>query len=194
DVLADTGTWDGSPIFITAGSPGSAPSLSGAWDFTAAYFEAVWKAVVVALLVAAAIDALIPRDRLTALLNRRTYAGQSALGGLCSLPSLMCTCCTAPVAVGLRQRGTALAAGLAYWLGNPVLNPAVLAFLFLVAPWELAAVRILVGAILVFGATALVARLFGSRVDSPQAATGPTPTQAADSEPQRIRDLPGRYL
>ena len=52
--------------------------------------------------------------------------------------------CTAPVAVSLRERGAATAASLAYWIGNPVLNPAVLVFLSLVAPWQFGLVRILI--------------------------------------------------
>jgi uncharacterized membrane protein YraQ (UPF0718 family) len=71
----------------------------------------------------------------------------------------MCTCCTAPIATALRRRGAPPAAALAYWLGNPVLNPAVLAFLALVGPWQWVTVRLAVGGALVFGAAPLVAKL-----------------------------------
>ena len=161
--LSRTHTWAGDPVFAAAGEPGAAPSWAGAWHFAVTYFQAVWKAAVVALLVAAAIDALVPRAWLLSVLNRRSRVGQSVAGGLTALPSLMCSCCTAPVAVGLRRRGAAVAASLAYWVGNPVLNPAVLVFLFLVAPWQFGVVRIVVGLLLVVGGTALVARLAGDR-------------------------------
>jgi uncharacterized protein len=72
---------------------------------------------------------------------------------------MMCTCCTAPVAVTLRRSGVSTAAVIAYWLGNPLLNPAVLAFLVLVAPWEWTVTRLVVGLLLVVGGSALVARL-----------------------------------
>jgi uncharacterized membrane protein YraQ (UPF0718 family) len=103
----------------------------------------------------------------------------------------MCSCCTAPVAVGLRRRGAAVAASLAYWVGNPVLNPAVLVFLFLVAPWQFGVVRIVVGLLLVVGGTALVARLAGGRTE-PEL---PAELRAdATSDPVRLGELPVRYL
>jgi uncharacterized membrane protein YraQ (UPF0718 family) len=186
--LRETHTWAGTPVFAAAGDT---PSWSGAWSFTTTYFQAVWKAALVALLVAAAIDALVPRAWLLSVLNRRSRVGQSVAGGLSALPSLMCSCCTAPVAVGLRRRGAAVAASLAYWVGNPVLNPAVLVFLFLVAPWQFGVVRIVVGLLLVVGGTALVARLVGDRAE-PEL---PAELRAgATSDPLRLGELPGRYL
>jgi uncharacterized membrane protein YraQ (UPF0718 family) len=75
----------------------------------------------------------------------------------------MCTCCTSPVAITLRRSGASRSTVLAYWVGNPVLNPAVIAFLALVGPWQWAATRVLVGCVLVFGVSALVARVAGGR-------------------------------
>jgi hypothetical protein len=54
--LLDSRTWQGSSIFSTTGTAGGAPSLHGAWSFWTAYFVAVWKAAVVALVVAAAME------------------------------------------------------------------------------------------------------------------------------------------
>lgn len=188
--LSRTHTWPSGSIFASSGAPGAAPSWSGAWRYSATYFEAVWRAALVAMLIAAAIDALVPRTWLVAVMNRRSHMGQSISGGLLALPSLMCTCCTAPVTVGLRRRGASVAASLAYWLGNPLLNPAVLVFLFLVAPWQFGVVRIVVGLLLVFGATALVARLTGRRTDGAL----PTAPQGEPAAALRLRDLPVRYL
>jgi len=55
------------------------------------------------------------------------------------------------------------AAALAYWLGNPLLNPAVLVFLLFVAPWQWTATRLVVGVLIVVGGSALVARLVEGR-------------------------------
>lgn len=184
--LGRTHTWPGGAIFAASGDPGTAPSWSGAWEFTTTYFQAVWRAALVAVLAAAAIDALVPRTWLLAVMNRRSRLGQAFAGGVASLPSLMCTCCTAPVVVGLRKRGAAVPASLAYWVGNPVLNPAVLVFLFLVGPWQFGVVRIVVGALLVFGVSALVGRLTDGRalpVEPP-----------AQPDPVRLREFPLRYL
>ncbi|GLY88278.1 permease [Actinoallomurus iriomotensis] len=184
--LGRTHTWPGGAIFASAGEPGAAPSWSGAWEFATTYFQAVWRAALVAVLAAAAIDALVPRTWLLTVMNRRSRLGQAFAGGVASLPSLTCTCCAAPVMVGLRARGAAVSASLAYWVGNPVLNPAVLVFLFLVAPWQFGVVRIVVGAALVFGVTAVVGRLTGGRELPVEPAARP--------DPVRLRELPLRYL
>lgn len=176
---SNTRTWSGTPIFQTSGAAGSAPTFRGAWDFTVSYLQSVWRAALVGLLVAAAIDGLVKPTWLLRMMNRRTRWGQALAGGLTSLPSMMCTCCTAPVTVGMRKRGVSTVATLAYWIGNPILNPAVLVFLFLVAPWQFAAVRLSVGALLVFGGTTLVARLAGRR--EPDGHPGlPVPTEESD--------------
>jgi hypothetical protein len=59
--------------------------------------------------------------------------------------------------------GVSTAAALAYWLGNPLLNPAVLVFLVFVAPWQWTATRLVVGVLIVVGGSALVARLVEGR-------------------------------
>lgn len=157
--LWSTHAWKGKDVLASAGHAGGSPSLSGAWDFTRTYGAAVWPALVAALVIAAAADAFVPRVWLLKLMGARGHSRGSLRGGLVALPCLMCTCCTAPIAATLRRRGVPASTALAYWIGNPVLNVAVLVFLALVAPWQWVAVRIVVGVVLVFGATALVARL-----------------------------------
>jgi len=88
-----------------------------------------------------------------------------------STPTMMCTCCTAPVAATLRRNGVRTAAVVAYWLGNPLLNPAVLAFLIVVAPWQWTVTRLVFGLLLVVGGATLVARLTGDRSCSDDTAT-----------------------
>lgn len=196
--LADTRTWPGGAIFSSAGDAGSAPTVSGAWEFWKTYFLAVWKAAVVALVVAAALESLVPRQWLVRLLARRTPLGQGTVAGLLALPSMMCTCCTAPVAVGLRRRGAPLGASLAYWLANPLLNPAVVVFLALTLPWEYAVVRVVVGALLVVGGTSLVA---GWLARADRATPAPTSDRAAalglsplDEAAVTLAELPGRFV
>ncbi|MEP9381652.1 permease [Nocardioides cheoyonin] len=189
--LAASRSWSGSALFLSAGQPGDLPSLAGAWDFTTDYFTAVWKAAVVALVVAAALDSLVPRQWTTRMLTRRTILGQSSVGALLSLPCMMCTCCTAPVAVGLRRRGAPLGATLAYWLGNPLLNPAVIVFLALVLPWQYAAVRVLLGALLVVGASAYVAGRLDGRSVAP---ADPDAVTVEGDAPVTWRALPVRFL
>lgn len=182
----DSRTWPGSDILAKAGTAGSSPSLHGAWTFTTAYVNAIWMAIVAALLIAAAIEALVPRRWLLRTLARRTRAGGSLAGALCALPSLMCTCCTAPVAATLRRNGVPASSALSYWLGNPVLNPAVLAFLALVAPWQWVTTRIAVGLLLVLVGMPLVAKLTGQPASTPRIDWEAAPAF-------RLRDAPRRY-
>ena len=111
-----------------------------------------------ALLIAAAVQSLVPRQWLVRVLAPRRFPPTLA-GGLCSLPSMMCSCCTAPVTASLRRSGVPTSSALAYWIGNPVLNPAVLVFLALLLPWQWVTTRLVVGGLLVFVLTAWVARL-----------------------------------
>lgn len=183
------------PIFGASGSPGAGPTLAGGWSFTVAYFEAVWKAVVVALVVAAGLESLVPRRWLVRVLTRRTRLGQGAVGGLASMPSMMCSCCTAPVAVGLRRRGVPVGAAMAYWIGNPLLNPAVLVFLALTLPWPYVTVRAVAGVVLVVVATAVVSawldRARGADGAADQVLAGGAGD--ADDDPVRWRDVPVRF-
>jgi hypothetical protein len=114
--LAVTHSRSGGTMFADSGKPGAAPTLSGAWHFTWTYFQEVWKGFLVALVIAAVFDALVPRNWLLTLMNRRTRLGQAAAGGAAALPSLMCTCCSSPLVVGLRKRGVNTTASLAYWV------------------------------------------------------------------------------
>ncbi|WP_007024228.1 hypothetical protein [Saccharomonospora iraqiensis] len=78
-----------------------------------------------------------------------------------------------------RRSGLAPGSAVSFWLGNPVLNPAVLVFLALVGPWQWPLTRLLVGVALVFGVGLLVARML------PGEAPGGTapPAVAADPRP-----------
>ncbi|QIR68832.1 permease [Kocuria sp. KD4] len=188
--LAETGVWDGKAIF---GAAGSTPSLQGAFDFTVVYLKAVWKAALVALLVAAALESLVPRRWLLRALSRRTSWGQGISGALLALPSMMCTCCTAPVAIGLRRSGAPAGATVAYWLANPLLNPAVLVFLGLTVPWPFVTTRVVVGIAVVLIAAVLVSRRFSTvEVETPEAL--PADPQTWGEMLSRFGRALGRYL
>ena len=71
----------------------------------------------------------------------------------------MCTCCAAPVVMGLRRRQASAGGALAFWLGNSVLNPATLVFIGFVLGWRWTALRLLLGVPMVFGLGWLANRL-----------------------------------
>jgi uncharacterized membrane protein YraQ (UPF0718 family) len=182
-VVDTTGAYPGKDVLAKAGAAGAAPSLSGALAFLEAYAVAVWPALVAALTMAAAIESLLPRHWLLALLGRDGALGRLS-GGVAALPSMMCTCCSAPIVRTLRRGGVPADTALAYWLGNPLLNPAVLAFLAIVLPWQWVVTRLLVGAVLVFGLTGLVARFAGAGARTmplPPEQTLPSPPEGGSS-------------
>ncbi|WP_156689315.1 permease [Mycobacterium sp. Marseille-P9652] len=149
--------WSASNILTTGGvRAGDRPTWHAATTFFHAYLSSIWPALVVALLISASAQALVPRTWFPRLFNRRRVLSSALAGAVASTPSMMCTCCTAPVAVTLRRNGVDRVAAVAYWLGNPLLNPAVLVFLVLVVPWQWTLTRVAVGLTAVIGAAAAV--------------------------------------
>ena len=64
--------------------------------------------------------------------------------------------------MGLRKCRASVGAALAYWLGNPILNPATMVFMGFVLGWQWTALRLVVGVILVFGMAYLANRFVGA--------------------------------
>lgn len=134
------------------GDPGQAGSFTwaSAWSYALVYFNAVWKAAVLGILLGSLVQVLIPANWLMRVLGKTSF-GSTAIAGLSSLPGMMCTCCAAPVAVGLRKKNVSVGASLAFWLGNPALNPAALIFMTFVLSWKFTLLRLVAGIILTFG-------------------------------------------
>ncbi|WP_338463993.1 permease [Franconibacter daqui] len=131
--------------------------LRAALDYAMVYFLAVWKAAVLGVLLGSLIQVLIPRDWLMRTLGQARFRG-TLIGTLFSLPGMMCTCCAAPVAAGMRRQSVSIGGALAFWLGNPLLNPATLVFMGFVLGWHFALVRLLAGLVMVPGVAWLVQR------------------------------------
>ena len=65
-----------------------AASLTAALDYARIYFDRIWQAMALGLLLAATVDALIPHDWLARVLGS-TRLRSSALGTLLALPGMM---------------------------------------------------------------------------------------------------------
>ena len=65
---------------------------------------------------------------------------------------------------GLRNSGASTGSAVAFFLGNPALNPAVLVFLVFTLGWPWAALRLILGLVLVLCTAALAARLAPGRL------------------------------
>lgn len=170
---------------ITGGKPHAPAGWHAALSYAASYTHSIWMALVVGLLMAAAIQELVPRNWLSRVLAvRRTRA--VVIAGAAAVPSMMCTCCSAPAAVTLARSRATLGATLAYWLGNPVLNPATIVFMGLVLGWRWAALRIAVGLALVFGIALAAERMFPAG-QVPVAEAPATETTAPPEGPLALR-------
>ncbi|GIM46641.1 permease [Collibacillus ludicampi] len=148
----------GASIVSGKAAAAPAPSWQAALDYAKTYFLAVWKAAVLGIVLGSLVQVLIPRDWLVRVLGSRSFKS-TAVASIAALPGMMCSCCAAPVAVGLRKRFASVGAALAFWLGNPVLNPATIIFMGFVLNWRFAFLRIVFGILLVFGVAYLANRL-----------------------------------
>ena len=162
-VAADKHSIGGS---ILANAP-TAP-WSAALDYARVYFLAIWKAAVLGVLLGSLVQVLVPRDWLLRVFGQAGL-GSTLRGGLFALPGMMCSCCAAPVVAGMRRQQVSVGAALAFWIANPVLNPATLVFMGFVLGWDFAALRLVAGVLLVVGVSLIAQRV--AQADAlPQAA------------------------
>jgi uncharacterized membrane protein YraQ (UPF0718 family) len=151
----------GNSILTGGADRAPAPSLHSAFDYGLAYGKSIWKAMVLGLLMGSAVQALLPRRWIASALGK-SGLGTVVVGGIVSLPMMMCTCCAAPVVTGLRECRATAGAAIAFWLGNTVLNPATLVFTGFVLGWNWSIFRLVFGVLLVFGLGFLANHLMGS--------------------------------
>src|SRR5579884_3363309 len=85
---------------------------------------------------------------------------------------------------GLYKSGASIGSAVAFFLGNPTLNPAVLVFMVFTIGWPWAALRLILGLVLVFGGAALATRLTAGTPEATREVT-----IAAEQEPP-----PGHWL
>lgn len=168
----------------------SAP-VAAALAYAKVYFLAIWKAAVLAVILGSLLQVLIPRDWLLRLFGRAGFAS-TLRGGLFALPGMMCSCCAAPVAAGMRRQNVSVGAALAFWIANPVLNPATLVFMGFVLGWGFSALRLVLGIVLVLGVS-LVAQYISRPEQVPQAALAAV-ADVSDEEPQPFLSRWGRTL
>ncbi|TDV72421.1 permease [Pseudomonas sp. LP_7_YM] len=170
-VAADTHNIGGSVINDNPANPWVA-----ALAYAQVYFLAIWKAAVLAVILGSLVQVLIPRDWLLRLFGRAGL-GSTVRGGLFALPGMMCSCCAAPVTAGLRKQNVSVGAALAFWIANPVLNPATLVFMGFVLGWGFTALRVVAGIVLVIGVS-----LVAQRIARPEALPEQAIEAVADAE------------
>jgi uncharacterized protein len=151
----------GSSIITGGASAVPPPSWDAAWGYAVAYGKAIWQAMVLGLLIGSGVQAaVVPQRWIERLFGRQGFYGIAA-GGLAAVPGMMCTCCSAPVVVGLRRAKSSAGSAVAFWLANPLLNPATLVFTGFVLGWQWAGLRLAFALVVVFGVAYLAQRLVG---------------------------------
>lgn len=153
---------------ILSGKSAGAPPASwgAALAYAVQYGKAIWQALVLGLVLGSGIKVLLPRQWVGNLLGRLGMK-TVALGSLFALPCMMCTCCAAPVAVSMRQSRASVGSVVAWWIANPILNPATLVFMGFVLGWGWAIFRIVFGLAMVLGVAWLAERYAGVREHVP---------------------------
>ncbi|MCL4496111.1 MAG: permease [Firmicutes bacterium] len=143
------------PSIIT-GYSNHAPRVSwlAAWGYARIYFQDIWAALVAGLVIGAGVESLLPPGWLAQKLGKVGWKSR-LWAGVAALPSMMCTCCSSPVVVNLKRSNLSTGAIFSYWIANPILNPATIAFMGFVLGWNWALLRIILGVILVGAAGVL---------------------------------------
>ena len=174
---------------ILMGDAASAPSPSwqAAIGYALAYGKAIWQAMLLGLLLGSGIQALLPASWVRRVLGSSSMGGVVA-GGLLALPGMMCTCCAAPVVVGMRGHQAAAGPALAFWLGNTVLNPATLVFTGFVLGWHWTVFRLCFGVPLVFGLGYLAGRMA-----APANESSPADLPTVEPEPHSLAEVGKRW-
>ena len=117
------------------------------------------------LLGGAAMTALAPAARLSALLQRRGAVG-AGIGGGMGLPLFMCSACSAPVSLGFYRAGAGVEATLGIILGSALFNPVGLAAIFALMPVEMGVARVVFGLLMLLALVPLIGRLHGRAADA----------------------------
>ena len=175
------------PSILTGGAQSvPAPSWGAALGYALAYGKAIWQAMLLGLLLGSGVQALLPADWVRRVLGGRGFGGVVA-GGLLAVPGMMCTCCAAPVVVGLRRHEASPGAAMAFWLGNTMLNPATLVFMGFVLGWQWTALRLLLGVPMVFGLGYFAGRMAGAET------TASVDLSPIEPEPDSLGDALRRW-
>jgi uncharacterized protein len=176
----------GHSILMGTAASAPAPSWSAALAYALAYGKAIWQAMVLGLLLGSGIQALLPVSWVRRMLGSHGFRSALA-GGLLAVPGMMCTCCAAPVVVGLRQHQAAPGAAIAFWLGNTLLNPAAMIFTGFVLGWHWTLLRLLLGVPMVFGLGYLANRMTAS-------SSVPVELPSMEPEPSSFIEVGRRWM
>lgn len=143
------------------------------------YFWVIGLALIFGILISGVVRVLVTPRRWTQLLGNG-YLRPQLVGGVAGMPLMLCSCCVAPVFSTMYERSARLGPSLATALAAPSLNPGALILTFMLFDPRIAVTRLIAAILAVFLATAVVERLFKTRLKA-------CPLSSDDTEPLTVR-------
>ena len=163
------------------------PELIATGAQTLAYLKIVWPALAFGLLISAAVHATVSPRRLATLFGQGEMKPQLAAAAA-GAPLMLCSCCVAPMFPAVYRRSQRLGPSLAFTLAAPSLNPATIAFTFMIFPLAVAGTRLIMALFLVVVLSEVVARVAG-----PVSVRTAAVDEFAETE-DSMRDIIRRYF
>jgi uncharacterized membrane protein YraQ (UPF0718 family) len=121
--------------------PNVGPSPAGVFTHTLNYFLVIWPALLFGILISGAVSTFVSPQWLALLLERRSLRSQ-AIAGLAGAPLMLCSCCVAPIFIGVYERSARLGPSLGLMIAAPALNPAALILTFMLFDYKVGTVRL----------------------------------------------------
>jgi uncharacterized protein len=144
------------------------------------YLKIVWPALVFGILISAAVRTSFSRTPLDRIFSGGSVRDQLA-AALTGAPLMLCSCCAAPIFPAVYERTRRIAPALGLTLASPSLNPAALTLSFILFPWRIASMRLVMALLLVLVGCVLVGRIARPPIAATASATATTATDSGDS-------------
>ena len=112
------------------------------------YFQVIWPALFLGILIGGAVSTFVSPRWLLRALGTGSLRSQ-IVAGFAGAPLMLCSCCVAPIFTSMYERSARLGPSLALMLAAPALNPAALILTFMLFDYKIAAMRVTAGLVAV---------------------------------------------
>jgi len=112
------------------------------------YFQVIWPALFLGILIGGAVSTFVSPRWLLRALGTGSLRSQ-IVAGFAGAPLMLCSCCVAPIFTSMYERSARLGPSLALMLAAPALNPAAMILTFMLFDYKIAAMRVTAGLVAV---------------------------------------------
>lgn len=141
--------------------PGS--TQANTFERSVNYFLIVAPALLFGVLLSGTVRVLVSPERWSRLMGKGFFRPQ-LIAGAAGIPLMLCSCCAAPIFSSMYERSSRVGPPLATVLAAPALNPFALLLTFMLFGAKFGVVRAIVAVLSVFLTSALVERIFSTRL------------------------------